>query len=178
MSTHNDPNEQNLQPEDSGIKAKPVLTFIIVLAVATAFVFVLVKGLIYAFNKVDAQNQGQPSTLVQLPKGQTKLPPEPRLQGAPAPDPENKETGRQPSLLPLDEMKAYNRQINEKAASYGWVSKDAGVAHIPIERAKELIVEKGLPVVKTETLVSEVQKAENLRKQAMNADSNAGRTIK
>ena len=30
--------------------------------------------------------------------------------------------------------------------SYGWVDEKAGVAHIPIERAMELIVQRGLPV--------------------------------
>ena len=30
--------------------------------------------------------------------------------------------------------------------SYGWVDKEGGVAHIPIERAMQLIVERGLPV--------------------------------
>ncbi len=31
--------------------------------------------------------------------------------------------------------------------SYGWVDQKAGVAHIPIERAMDLIVQRGLPVV-------------------------------
>ena len=30
--------------------------------------------------------------------------------------------------------------------SYGWVDEKAGVAHIPIERAMELVVQQGLPV--------------------------------
>src|ERR1700723_1564705 len=30
--------------------------------------------------------------------------------------------------------------------SYGWVDQKAGVAHIPIERAMELIVQRGIPV--------------------------------
>jgi hypothetical protein len=30
--------------------------------------------------------------------------------------------------------------------SYGWVNKEAGVAHIPIERAMDLIVQEKLPV--------------------------------
>ncbi len=34
------------------------------------------------------------------------------------------------------------KQLN----SYGWVDEGAGVAHIPIERAMELIVQRGLPV--------------------------------
>jgi len=29
--------------------------------------------------------------------------------------------------------------------TYGWVKKDAGVVHIPVERAKELILQHGLP---------------------------------
>jgi hypothetical protein len=32
--------------------------------------------------------------------------------------------------------------------SYGWVDEKAGVAHIPIERAMELTVQRGLPVYK------------------------------
>ncbi|MFZ0481122.1 MAG: hypothetical protein WAL71_18430 [Terriglobales bacterium] len=31
--------------------------------------------------------------------------------------------------------------------SYGWVDQQDGVAHIPIERAMDLIVERGLPVL-------------------------------
>jgi hypothetical protein len=34
------------------------------------------------------------------------------------------------------------KQLN----SYGWVDETAGVAHIPIERAMELTVQRGLPV--------------------------------
>jgi hypothetical protein len=30
--------------------------------------------------------------------------------------------------------------------SYGWVDEQAGVAHIPIEHAMELTVQRGLPV--------------------------------
>jgi hypothetical protein len=30
--------------------------------------------------------------------------------------------------------------------SYGWIDQQAGVAHIPIERAMDLVVERGLPV--------------------------------
>ena len=35
------------------------------------------------------------------------------------------------------------KQLN----SYGWVDEKAGVAHIPIERAMQLIAERGLPVL-------------------------------
>jgi hypothetical protein len=34
----------------------------------------------------------------------------------------------------------------EELNSYGWVSQQAGVVHIPIERAMQLIAQRGLPV--------------------------------
>jgi hypothetical protein len=164
---HDDPD--NLQPESSGIKARPVLTFLIVLGVATIIVFILIKGLLYAFDKMDAARKVQPSTA--LPEGLVrKLPPEPRLQGAPG-------TNDLPSLLPLDEMKAYRKMVDEKAESYGWVTKESGIAHIPISRAKDLIVERGLPTI-SGTLAEEIQKAEAARKRVLGAESNAGRRIK
>jgi hypothetical protein len=35
---------------------------------------------------------------------------------------------------------------NDRLTSYGWVDKDGGVARIPIDRAMEVILQRGLPV--------------------------------
>ena len=35
---------------------------------------------------------------------------------------------------------------NEKLASYGWVDKEGGVTHIPIDRAMEVMLQRGFPV--------------------------------
>src|SRR6185436_9634131 len=35
---------------------------------------------------------------------------------------------------------------NEKLSSYGWVDKDGGVTRIPIDRAMEVMLQKGFPV--------------------------------
>jgi hypothetical protein len=164
---HNDP--EDLQPESSGINARPVLAFLIILGVATIIVFVVIKGLLVAFDKMDEARKAQPSTA--LPEGLVrKLPPEPRLQGAPG-------TNDLPSLLPLDEMKEYRKMVDEKSESYGWVTKEAGIAHIPISRAKDLIVERGLPAI-SGNLTAELEKAEAARKRLLGAESNAGRKIK
>jgi hypothetical protein len=181
MSAHNEQHEQhepnNLQPESSGINPRPILTFLIILTVATIFVFILIKGLLAAFNRIDAESKAQPATQVALPQGQTKLPPEPRLQGAPEPDPDNKQTGRKPSMLPLTEMEEYRKDVNGKAESYGWQNKEAGVAHLPIDRAKDLIVERGLPQL-SGNIAQEILKAEATRKRVLDAESSAGRIIK
>jgi hypothetical protein len=53
-----------------------------------------------------------------------------------------------PQLL-TDEPTALAKQRAEEAKrlqSYGWVNQAAGVAHVPIDEAKKLIVQRGLPV--------------------------------
>jgi hypothetical protein len=64
------------------------------------------------------------------------LPPEPRLQGAPG-----------HPLLGPDDLKAVLQAANQQLNSYGWINQEAGIAHIPVEDAMRLIVEKGLPSV-------------------------------
>jgi hypothetical protein len=61
--------------------------------------------------------------------GQNRLPPEPRLQTSPRDD--------------LRDLRALEDQL---LTSYGWVDKNAGVVRIPIEEARKIVVEKGLPV--------------------------------
>ena len=56
----------------------------------------------------------------------TRQPPAPRLQADPRAD--------------LEALRARERST---LASYGWVDRDAGVAHIPIDRAIDAIVEEG-----------------------------------
>lgn len=56
------------------------------------------------------------------------LPPDPLLVAAPA-----------------EAMQRYRLQEEEVLHSYGWVDKDAGVVHIPIDRAIELLAQEGLP---------------------------------
>lgn len=56
--------------------------------------------------------------------------PEPRLQATPRVD-------------WLRDQSAQQKQLN----SYGWVDRQKGIAHIPIDRAVQLLLERGLPEV-------------------------------
>jgi|SRR5208283_25739 len=52
-------------------------------------------------------------------------------------------------MLESDErgqFKDFLLKQEDQLNSYGWVDQQAGVAHIPIERAMDLISERGLPV--------------------------------
>jgi hypothetical protein len=156
------------QVESSAVSPKPVLLFLAVLFIATAFVFFVVKGLDYGFKKLDDATQGQYETEVKT-EGR-KLPPEPLLQGAPG-------KGDKPTDLPLKAMENLRKSTDEKLASYGWVDKPGGVAHVPIDRAKAMIAERGLPALPSPTISEQIQKAETVRQEIGVSGSNAGRVI-
>ena len=58
-----------------------------------------------------------------------QAPPDPRLQ-----------------TTPWTDLKTLHAEEFSYLHSYGWVDKDAGVAHMPIDKAKALLLQKGLPV--------------------------------
>ena len=45
----------------------------------------------------------------------------------------------------IHELREVRDAEEEKLYTYGWVDQNAGTVHIPIERAMQLIVERGLP---------------------------------
>jgi len=57
------------------------------------------------------------------------VPPEPRLQ----------------TTAPLD-LKRYREDQEKILQSYGWVDSQAGIERIPVERAMDLLLQKGYPV--------------------------------
>ncbi len=63
--------------------------------------------------------------------------------------PEWRGAGLQPSLshnaLPWEDLRALRRADRARLEGYGWVDRKAGVGHIPIEAAMELILQRGLP---------------------------------
>jgi hypothetical protein len=46
---------------------------------------------------------------------------------------------------PSEALRSRREREKELLTSYGWVDRERGVVRIPIERAKELLVERGLP---------------------------------
>ena len=172
MSDHKHDNNHG-QVEGAGLNPKPILVFLAVLGAATALVYVIILGVEIGFKKLDEMNPQQPATALETGP---KVPPEPRLQGAPEPNPDKPGETRA-SLLPLEDMAVYNEKVKKQVAAYGWVDQPGGIAHIPIERAKEIIAQKGLPKL-SDTLVNEMKAAEAARKLVMNSGASGGRGIK
>ena len=112
--------------------------------------FVLVWGMFRVFDSRIKEPQRSPMAL----SDKERLPPEPRLQGAPGFGEGLEKTattesgemgaGNQPKS-PLWEIKAVRDQWND-VLEHGPVDKDGKRYGMPIERAKEEILKQGLPV--------------------------------
>lgn len=107
------------------INLRTLIWSVVILIVVVGVMSVLV-GLLYGFLSVNlAARSAPPPPLLEESQG---LPPGP--------------------LLQRDPEKSMQQMKNEQDAilnNYGWVDKKAGVIHIPIERAIELTLERGLP---------------------------------
>jgi hypothetical protein len=49
---------------------------------------------------------------------------------------------------PPAELAVVRSETQATLSSYGWVDKDAGVVHLPIEAAKSVVLKRGFPVRK------------------------------
>lgn len=105
-----------------GIPAR-FLVGLVILLLAGIFLMRVLFGFLSAEHK---RTDAPPSPLAsELPAE----PPLPRLQKTPVQD--------------LNKLREEEKNALE---SYGWVEQNAGVARIPIERAVDLVLERGLPV--------------------------------
>jgi hypothetical protein len=111
------------EPRDANIKG--LLQFAFWLAVLLAVTLVGMKWTFNFFKKVEPLG-ATASPLVQ--EGQRQLPPSPRLQ-----------------VHPHQELVEYCEGQQKVVNSYGWVNQQAGVVHIPVDRAMDLVLQKGLP---------------------------------
>lgn len=111
------------EPRDANIRG--LLQFGFWMAVVLAVTLFAMRGLFSFIKKVEPLGSTT-SPLVQ--EGQRELPPSPRLQ-----------------VHPHDELVDYCAAQQRGVNSYGWVNQETGVVHIPVERAMDLILSKGLP---------------------------------
>ena len=128
---------QQLPYETADLSIKRVLVAGLVLTVATVISFILMATAYRIFEAraagVDADQQ--PATLVAV-DGPVH-PPEPVLQGSPG--------SRFPLRDPLPEMIEMTEIEDAHLSGYGWTDRNAGRVHIPIEAAKEKLLQQGLP---------------------------------
>jgi hypothetical protein len=100
---------------------------IVGMAVFLALVFLLMWFLYTQFRSREASRDVQPSPVTA--RQGDRLPPMPRLQ-----------------VNPYDDLRAFRQAEQAELETFKWIDKQAGIAQIPVERAIEILGERGLPV--------------------------------
>lgn len=108
------------EKQDVGFRFAMVFVSALIAAVIVVLIFLV------WFYRVTVPAR-QPSTQTAVAQ-QRPLPPAPVLQVNPAVD-----------------MQKFRQHEEQKASSYGWVDEKGGIAHVPVQRAMEIVAERGLP---------------------------------
>jgi hypothetical protein len=150
LHPHGDLVNEDVQHEKSDIDVRALMWFVVVLTAIVIAVDVVCLGMFKLMNRYEASNE--PYTTPLASAGQA--PPEPRLQTTPWTD--------------LGHLRAQEQQYLN---SYGWVDEKLGVARIPIAKAKEMLLQRGIPVR------PELADATEGTHVAAGGESNGGRTL-
>lgn len=117
------PNQRRSGHQASEINLRAVTWTAIGLTISVIVICLGVGGLFIFFERQAAS--GSPPSGISTA---SRLPPAPRLQSDPTAD-----------------WQQFLEAENAKLNSYGWIDKSAGVIRIPIDRAMDLLAQRGLP---------------------------------
>jgi hypothetical protein len=130
---------EDVDHEHSDVNVRAVIGSVIVLAVVVVVSQLLMWGL---FNVMESQAQANDPNVSPLAKPAVQMPR--TTQESPFFNP----SAGGPQLM-VDEptnLATQRDQEQKRLQGYGWVNQASGVAHMPIDEAKKLIRERGLPV--------------------------------
>jgi hypothetical protein len=133
-AAHATADDEYLNPtEASGHEHTDVNVWLIVqFAIWLAIGALLTHGLMWGMFAWFVKDRGETATLaIEFPlavQQERRLPAGPRLQP-----------------IPANEIFEFRQREKAELSEYGWVDRNAGTVRIPIERAKELLLQRGLP---------------------------------
>lgn len=127
-------NHDGFEHED--LSSSAVLYFLAGLALVSLVVYLIVFGMYRFLDRYDTAHQPPLSPMV-TPQADTR-----------AVTHENAETFPQPRLEENErtQFRSFIEDQDQKLATYDWLDKDKGTVRIPIDRAMELIEQRGLPL--------------------------------
>lgn len=129
--------------ERSDAHVAPLVQFLIWLAIVCAVSFFLMKWLLGWFKEQDTPI---PGNVAHPLAAERVVPPEPRLERARNTQLLGEGRNDGAPFFTSQSLAGVHAQERERLTSYGWVDKQNGIVHIPIERAIELTLQQGLPV--------------------------------
>ncbi|MCU1244142.1 MAG: hypothetical protein JWN02_52 [Acidobacteria bacterium] len=131
--------------EKSDINVRALFIFVVVFVVFAIVTHILLFYMFRFFVRIENGRTNDPLTQIQRPVD-AAVPAAPRLQ--PFPNRDDRGQVITPNAnTPVTDMEEMRANEERELHGYGWVDPQKGVAHIPIEEAKKLLLERGLPVV-------------------------------
>ena len=137
--------------ETSDINIRAIIWFI---AILTAIVLSMNVSMWAMFRVLQHFERKFDPAITPLARPAGENPPEPRLQ-----------------TTPWTDLRTFRADQEHHLNGYGWVDEKLGVARIPISKAKEMLLQKGIPVR------PELADATEGTHVAATGESNSGRTI-
>ena len=122
--------------ERRDLAAKPVILFLVGLTIGCLLVAALLKGMYSYLDAREHRHQPALNPLVQQTTAETRSVAPGDVTKFPQPRLETNERR---------EINDFRMHEEQTLHSYGWVDQPAGVVRIPIDRAMELLVQRGLP---------------------------------
>lgn len=147
---HGQHEEPGFEPRD--LKPGGLYGFFVGLAVATAIVFFIMLGVYHFMNSYEKAHEPPMSPMAKAEK-------DTRETNTPEVAKQMESTFPQPRLETSEptEIREFRLKEEQQLHSYGWVDQSAGVVHIPIEQAMQLVAERGLSTTpKTGTVPSSI----------------------
>lgn len=132
LQHENHGNDLGFERQDLG--SGPVIGFIISLVVVGVLTYYVLWGMFHFLDAFERNHQRPVSPMAHA-ETDTRIVTPATIQQFPEPRLEDNER---------TELNNFRYVEEEKLNSYGWVDQNAGVAHIPIERAMELVAQRGL----------------------------------
>lgn len=158
---HHEEHDPTVHHEDSDVNVRAILWFTAIFVVVAIVIHV---GMWFMLKGLRAYENNRPVTPVtEIPlTPDRQIPPQPRLQPFPEPaNPANlsessESRGKQEApqleknfmdpwvLTPAADWREYKAAYDQKVNSYGWIDRNRGIAHIPIDEAKRRLLRQGL----------------------------------
>jgi hypothetical protein len=151
--------------EQQDMTPQSVFTFLISLVVGGVLVYFVIWGFYHFMDARQRSHQPQPGPLVKQVETDTRTVSPDQITKFPQPRLEGNERV---------EIKDFRLKEEQTLNSYDWVDEKAGVVRIPIERAMQLVAQRGLPTVPKAGTVA--PSAVNVANQAAQRSDTSGKT--
>jgi hypothetical protein len=136
MKSHYGPEEEGFEREDIG--ARTIFRFLAGVGIFLIVTYFIVIGVYGYLDRYQSAHEPLQNPLAPPSSADTRIVSDADVKEFPKPRLEKNERL---------EINSFRMKEEETLNSYGWVDEKAGVVHIPIERAMELVEQRGLPTL-------------------------------